>query len=726
MPHTSFTRWRTLLPLACALAASLSVSASGGGDDESVLATVSHYRPEPEAMKGYLHGHLGVLWTSYDRDVLIMAYRIAKGLPPVSAEDEKSLTAPPSPAPSPDAAQDNKYAPEVTGWMAARQKLGLPPPGNAPSGGSRDTGNYTSSSNCSPDAFTLAAQTLADRQRQHASDADAIKQWVAGQDAVFSHCDNTAPIALQPLPAKAPTWLVKDRAYQEAAVLLYTDAGSAEAAFDKIAADTASPWREWADYLSMRAWWRQNFKDRSDYDAFIANTPDWDKSPIVQRLARIRDKARDPAVRNAARGIYDAMHARFDPKLAFAEHWRQIEAKEPPPDMDAWVSDERWYWALLPEQAYQQDWLYQTRSLGAYWSDSGRDATLLALIDQWQSKHEPIRLASALAVASPSAPHIDDMLAASKKIQPDDPLYVHFAFQRTRLALAKRDHAGARAELDKLTPTLKGEAEGTRQAFDQLAMLAAPSLQAVSQHLLRKPLGHDEIWEDQSRFNPTLTKEEQADTVDSDTASWLANQLNGQELLQLAHTAALPLNIRKQLAGEAWYDGAFSGDAELEKNATQLWANLSKHSDIERAAKAAAPDEARFLMARTMLLGQNDRMTGGVRTTREMDKPHPASPYDPVGHWNVQPAFHDASAQTSQTTLVAQLAKANETTWMGKQILPWLGSQPKFAEGPAILEKLVYASRYRQHDTTTSRAAFQLLHKQYPSSPEAQRTRYYY
>jgi TolA-binding protein len=71
------------------------------------------------------------------------------------------------------------------------------------------------------------------------------------------------------------------------------------------------------------------------------------------------------------------------------------------------------------------------------------------------------------------------------------------------------------------------------------------------------------------------------------------------------------------------------------------------------------------------------------------------------------------------------LSTVNQTTWLGEAMLPWLRTH-KSAEGPALLVKLVYASRHGEPDTATSRAAFQLLHQQYPTSPEAQRTRYYF
>ena len=74
----------------------------------------------------------------------------------------------------------------------------------------------------------------------------------------------------------------------------------------------------------------------------------------------------------------------------------------------------------------------------------------------------------------------------------------------------------------------------------------------------------------------------------------------------------------------------------------------------------------------------------------------------------------------------ATLALSNETTWMGRQILPWITQHRDTPDAPATLRELVYASRYRMKDTPTSRQAFQLLHKLYPKSDEARDTKYYY
>jgi hypothetical protein len=195
----------------------------------------------------------------------------------------------------------------------------------------------------------------------------------------------------------------------------------------------------------------------------------------------------------------------------------------------------------------------------------------------------------------------------------------------------------------------------------------------------------------------------------------LAAQLSSSELLELAQDKSKPDDIRAQLAGEAWYQAVFAGGVAQETAAAALWAELTGNQAELSACQAGKLEEARYLMARALLLDQVRRLNNNVHAGDGN-----------AAQWKAGPAFHDAAQQAAQLAVARKLTGANDTAWMGKQILPWLTAQPKFAEAPAILEKLVRATRYFHNDTATSRAAFQLLHKQYPKSAEAARTKYYY
>lgn len=693
-------------------------SLASGGDSPPELSPVARRGPEREAIAGYLHGRLGVLLPSYDNVYLMMAYRQAAGLTALSPTDEALLLEPQEKpqALAADVADSND---PMAVWLRERKHALQKDPAYAVKAGWLELGEYRYTENCQGAAFAMATKTLAARTIQHAKEAESLRAWLAGQDSVFSVCDaQQAALDMPPLPVKAPQWLVQDRAYQSAARLFYQQRlGEAAQAFDAIARDTASPWQEWGAYLAVRAWWRETFKDVDSYGKLLAGNPQWRNYPNMLRLKNIAATAKDVEVADAARSLYDALATRFDPVAAYHGLWRKIEAKAPVEDIGAWVRDEHWVRAMLKQSDYADEWLTTN------WPTLGDPLPGAAPLPKkappnWREKQNPIWLASAMMTATPKTSGLEEMLDASRKFKAAHPLYVHFAWQRARLALADRNYDTARKELAAIREVLPAESLGTRQQFDQLEMIAAPTLEQVGQHLLRKAVSW-EYWDDEG-LNVSLQLPEapkREDLLDMETRRWLVNHLSGKELLQLARASQLSAEIRQPLLGEAWRWSIFLADTALEQQVSGEIGKLAGDKPLIAAAEAANADEIRFRMARRLLLKETPRLLGYLL---------PSQPDENKTYWDTPPQFHDAAFQRQQAADLVQLAKANETTWMGQQILPWMSSHPRFAEGPALLEKLVYASRYGARDTATSRRAFVLLHKQYPASPEAERTRYYY
>lgn len=703
--------------------------ASGGEPGTARLVPTSHIQPEPEALRGYLHGKLGILWPEYDRVYLMMAYRQAEGLRPLSDADVQRVLAPKI---NGVAGREFYYGPSgnaLAAWGAARKALGLAELPYPLSTGWRTLRNYVSVDNCQPGAFAMATQTLADRMREHGNDVAAVKQWVASQDSVFSWCETSGDqrVAMPELGQDAPAWLVKDRVYQSAATLLYQGKmDEAAKAFDAIAADQASPWREWAAYLSVRAWWRRHFNDPEGYPTFTTDTPDWTEHPIAKRLKQLEASAKNPQVARAAAGLYTAVAARYSPKATYDALWRRMRSQEPVDDMTDWVSDIRWMWALLPARDFADDWLLATRAQFS-WGNANQDGMARVMTLTKAQRNCPIWLASALMTVTPQTPGLSELVEATRKTKPDTPLYMHFAWHRARLALAGRDYAAARAELATVRPLLKDESLGTRQVFDQLEMIVAPSLDELSRHLVRTAVGRDMISYGDFNSLETVPPDQRENLLDIETRNWMVAQLDGKELLELARDSRLPASVRRDIAGEAWRWGAWRPDAVLEREAVAVWADLAGKRAIAEATTSGKLEDMRFQMARALLLGEVSRLKQLDYTS--MPRGYASAVVtdaNVTSHWDTPPAFHNEARQKQQAADLAALEPANETNWMGKQILPWMRANPKFAEGPAILEKLVYASRYGMPDTATSRQAFQLLHQQYPKSPEAQRTRYFY
>ena len=129
-------------------------------------------------------------------------------------------------------------------WLDARNKL----PGTAPIK-QIDTdkkipgSDFETYPDCLPPAFINAADTLQKRLATWGASSPQFTEWLCGQDPVFENC-SSGPSMPARLP-QAGTLLAADREYQIAAAEFYAaQFDSAEADFDRIAADASSPWRD--------------------------------------------------------------------------------------------------------------------------------------------------------------------------------------------------------------------------------------------------------------------------------------------------------------------------------------------------------------------------------------------------------------------------------------------------------------------------------------------------
>lgn len=117
---------------------------------------------------------------------------------------------------------------------------------------------------CYEDAFVNATDTLRQRMGHLRKDKTAtppLLLWLAMQDWVFDKCGNATQLTPPALPDTSPAWLKADYAYQRAAGSFYTsevEPHPADQAFQAVAADRTNPWRDLAAYMRLRTLARAN------------------------------------------------------------------------------------------------------------------------------------------------------------------------------------------------------------------------------------------------------------------------------------------------------------------------------------------------------------------------------------------------------------------------------------------------------------------------------------
>lgn len=231
----------------------------------------SKYAPE-NPFDDFANGKIGIVKPSYHRVVLFAAYRYLNG-GAFNADEQRALV---------DVWQadfNNKdfknedVAEAVKLWVERRKDVVQKEEKLPDIYTEREYGGYDFFPNCTKNAFETATRTLSDRAASYGADSRQVKEWVAGQDAVFTNCSSGKQMPIE-ADQTMPEWLQKDRAYQTAAARFYAlDYEGAKNDFAEIAADAASPWRETAEYLVARTLIRQASltADQSKQNAFYAD-----------------------------------------------------------------------------------------------------------------------------------------------------------------------------------------------------------------------------------------------------------------------------------------------------------------------------------------------------------------------------------------------------------------------------------------------------------------------
>jgi len=748
----------------------------------------------PEA--DFARGKLEILQHTYWREPLYIAYRNLSGKPFTPAE----LRIFNEPSADENAATGKS---SVEAWKEARAKLTgqLPESQRLYDNGygivrQMDRANtYIQYYNCLDNAFEFAVRTLTKRVEQFGAQSAVVKDWIAAQDQVFENCSGGPGFPPKPKPAVIPATanatdlasVRADRAYQIAAAYFYSGEFTiAQEAFEAIAKDSSSPYRQLAAYLAARALVRKGTLNNGDeeYDSAALGQAEAKLGAILadKNLAEMHDPAQ---------GLLGFVRIRLHRQQRFEEFETSLAKGTPTNDFRQDLTDYLWLLdhqiltktVTLPAESGGQhpqkgvtvdestrlkgadmtDWILKFQQTG--------DAAFEHSLERWQTTKSLPWLVAAIAKVRASNKAATDLSTEAAKIAPDSPAYLTLTFHRLRLLEQSGSRDTARQQLDQLLAQ-RGSALSlsAKNQFLALRMKLATSLEDFLKFVPRAS-NDAEAYPNPSEGVATPASAS-ASHFDSDASIVLTEKLPLRILAEAAKSATLPKPLRRDVVIAAWSRAILlNQDAtarelvpiaqELVPEAATEFAEYSRTTDVESLGYAAVLAILRNPGFRPFITAGYPRgnlYTVGEPGFNKIDNLHDnwwcavtpspeneayardyyrmfsklSSPLQEIYPEDKFPsplflsAGDRAAAEKEHADLETQSAAPN---WLGKRALDWANAHPDDLRVPEALHLVVRAWRYGCTESSGpnySKAAYDLLHKRYPASEWTKQTPYWF
>lgn len=744
-----------------------SVEACGPDFDPDIFVNTAH----PDDPAAFATGHLGILQSGYDSNEYAIAYRILNGGALSAAErapymprtkpviDERGMT--------PQQIEDEQNAEKKARtdadpagqWLLARARyMPATPESPAPVFPTDFIGSIVFDEdylNCPGPAFANATLTLRARAATWGDKSPALADWIHAQDAVFSNCGSKPGSTPAAAPVGSPALLVADRAYQYAAATFYAKQfDQAARQFAAIAADSSSPWHAWGPYLAARATVRLAFALGKPSEPYSGDLADFDRPTMERARQMLEAILAEPDPKPSRAIVQDELNLiliRTDPGTRAAALSAALAGPAPDPNFSHDLQDLSW---LLLHQI-KLDSPPPLLAWIAAWRGAQSPAQSFAL---WQQTHALPWLTVAIAKAGPADAFTPQILDAAAHLAPSSPAYDTVFFHRARLLIALHRTAEARTLLDAAIPPFRAQKPGsTLNALLGLRMATAHSFSEFLADAPRTLLSTGssgswnlrELCNDRAHaknFDAPCPELQQPQLFDQDAVDILNRYTPLASLVEAATTPSLPVNLRQNLALIAWTRAVMLEDAAT---AAKLAPLLPKRMRDTAGSSVGFPASLAIL--------RNE----GVRPTLEAGVSRVASysVFDDLRDnwwchaWDtpvyddhqqplpppVAPTFFPPQQAAQAAVELDRLRKMPDAVLLiGQRVLLYAKAHPDDPQVPEALALTVRAGHYacQYYDpnsrddkspyTPIGKAAFQLLHSQYPKSPWALKTRYYY
>ena len=725
----------------------------------------------PDDVEAFARGILGIVRPTFHREYLYLAYRSLSGRPFEGKELEAALA---------------RYNPEepastlaenwVNRWRRIESEILLvkhePYPDWMGSDGlhRRAPGDqYAQYLNCHADAFRSAVQIF--EQRRRAYNESQLKSWVMAQSTVFENCGdygNLTPAAVVPAPAQDsdPALLRADRAYQIAAAHFYSEQfDKAVQAFDAIAKDRSSPWRELALYLAARALIRKGT---------LIHPQDSTSNPALQqadqRLRAILGDTTLISLHGASQKLLGFVRFRLAPEERRKElaarllsslfvETRQQDLIDYTMSLDRLVGDDNGYGyaeeaairktnfekAKEPNHDELTDWIVTFQSPGKRALDHA--------YERWMKTHSEAWLVAAISKVDTTDSRTPRLLDEAAKVPPKSTAFITLAYHRARLlALAGRSDEARAIASQMLAQQTKYLDRSGANAFRAIRMKLARNLSEFLADAASPPAEFDSA--------PSSAQ------FDVDAARALTEQLPAAMLAEAASHSQLPAPLRRQIAIAAWTRAVIAGEHPTARNLCDTLKTLvpELEADLKDYCGSSGPQRS-FAAAILLLKNPGMRPFVGAAAAHQTLSPRPVQELDQLrDNWWCSPApakaeewradyyriFDQLSPQLSEIypdnkVVLSILSDAQKAaaraeqdvlqrkpaapTLLAKSVLDFAKAHPTDARVPQALHLAVRATRYGCADSENgkySKAAFQFLHSRYPRSEWARKTPYWF
>jgi hypothetical protein len=715
---------------------------------------------KPAHPDAYARGSVGIVRPRFARRYLVQAYRRFSGLEPL-----------PGLVP-PVTVIDNSQQPPPTPfgeWMLLRRSILYDPAGppveSSPTGVDRVLGeSYQSIRNCLDDAFVSAVRTAKARVTPFGGErSPQMREWLRAQDAVFANCKGDPLVLPEPATAGTDALTRADRAYQTAAAYFYaTRYEEAAQRFLAIAEDASSPWRPYGRYLAARALIRS---------WTVPATPA--PGALAEAETELRRALADPSASSlhaSAQGLIDFVGARIHPTERLAAVSSVLLGSRPASPQV--IADYEWlmnrFVGDTTEYAYDDvtardaiikssgmnDWVLAMQGEGAAAADRA--------IAQWKRGREAPWLVAALWNVRPDHQDAAALLTAAAAVDRASPAFATLAFLRVRLLARRGDTAAARALLTRLPTTPQpGFEPETLNLLAAERLMVASTLDEALKSAPRTIVAETMELEDDMR-----PADKSVPVFDADAAVFFSDRLPLSKMVQASTSKTLPARLRQRVAGVALVRALLLGRDPEALDVAAVLHDLapSLRPELDRFRTAASSDDRHraglFLLLRTP--GLYGRVQG-VENHLSLKMREPAKVFEHTfrGNWwcSFDPASPDGQAikqylpNAGLLALVyggempapvflsageraavdreraALAALGTAPTYLAREAVTWAVARPSDQDAAEALAHAVEGTRWGCVDKTTSpasRAAFQTLHRLFPRSDWARRTKYWY